>query len=222
MTVQAVTSGDWTSRFRYLRVPALVVALSMIAVATPAGGQQEATPGAPRTVAIDWNQVATDLRIQARRFSSPGIAAAPVQQLPIPKLSNATLQDAARTRLPVLLPTAGTLDMGPSPSAMLFPYEDFYTASMWGGGLLVEVFGTRLAHASAPAMARTARRMLAADPDNFVVSRGEGGWDVSFNRYGAAYTVTLECADPEDSRCANDRQVREVARSLLIAGGSPQ
>lgn len=202
---------------RRLPVPPPPTADTVRADTAPAPGDtvqaaREPRPQAGQVVPVNWGRAMTDAREQFRRLRGS----------PVPRLTNATLRDTTRTRLPVLLPTVRSLDMGPSPpSAMLFPHENFYTASMSGNGLLVEVFGTRLVHAPATGEMRGVRRLMAADPDSFLVSRGEGGWDINFTRYGAAYTVTLECDNPRDDRCATDEQAREVARSLLIVGGSP-
>jgi len=64
--------------------------------------------------------------------------------------------------------------------------------------------------------------LRATGPDALRVSATEFGQVASFNRYGAAYSVTLECDDPQtDPRCADDVLVRRLARSLVIAAGSP-
>ena len=53
-------------------------------------------------------------------------------------------------------------------------------------------------------------------------ARTEYGQELTFNRYGAAYSVTIECDDPRyDPRCNNDIYARQVANGMIVAAGSP-
>ena len=179
---------------------------------------QPASPDSPRTVAIDWEQARADARRQAN-INAEITAARLAPALPRP--SNRQAAQVANTRLPVLVPNMASLSSSPEPTVLLFPQPDFYTLSIMGDGLVIEVFGTRLAHAVAPD-AITARQLRATDPDALRISATEYGQVADFNRYGAAYTVTLECDNPQsDPRCADDTLVRHLARSLVIAAGSP-
>tara|TARA_R110002074_G_scaffold78392_8_gene177423 strand:- start:64 stop:741 length:678 start_codon:yes stop_codon:yes gene_type:complete len=178
-----------------------------------------ASPQAPRTIAINWDQARADAR---RQGVANNQAAAAVRVAPeMPRPSNSEASEVANTRLPVLVPNMAILSDTPPPSVLLFPRTDFYTLSITGDGLVIEVFGTRLAHAVAPD-AVTARQLRATGPDELRVSATEYGQVADFNRYGAAYSVTLECDNPQsDPRCADDVLVRRLARSLIIAAGSP-
>lgn len=179
---------------------------------------QPADPDAPRTVAINWDQARADARRQGA--ANQAVTAARVAP-ELPRPSNREAAAVANTRLPVLVPNMGILSASPPPTVLLFPRTDFYTLSISGDGLVIEVFGTRLAHAVAPD-ALTARQLRATGPDELRVSATEYGQVADFNRYGAAYTVTLECDNRQtDPRCADDELVRRLARSLVIAGGSP-
>ncbi|WP_417491175.1 hypothetical protein [Maricaulis sp.] len=180
---------------------------------------EPASPESPRTVAIDWDQARADARRQANINAEIVAAARLAPELPRP--SNRDAGQVANTRLPVLVPNMASLNATQPPTVLLFPRPDFYTLSITGDGLLIEVFGTRLAHAVAPD-AITARQLRATDPDALRVSATEYGQVADFNRYGAAYTVTLECDNPQgDPRCADDVLVRHITRSLVIAAGSP-
>tara|TARA_R110000868_G_scaffold165291_1_gene398219 strand:- start:2633 stop:3346 length:714 start_codon:yes stop_codon:yes gene_type:complete len=180
---------------------------------------QPASPDAPRTVAINWDQARADARRQGAT-SNPAVTAARVAP-EMPRPSNREAGNVAETRLPVLVPNMGILSSSPPPTVLLFPQPDFYTLSISGDGLVIEVFGTRLAHAIAPDPL-SARQLRATGPDDLRVSATEYGQVADFNRYGAAYTVTLECDNPQsDPRCADDELVRRLARSLVIAAGSP-
>ncbi|WP_417482757.1 hypothetical protein [Maricaulis sp.] len=179
---------------------------------------EPASPGSPRTMPIDWDQARAD----ARRQANIGAEIAATRLAPaLPRPSNRQAAQVANTRLPVLVPNMASLSSSPEPTVLLFPQPDFYTLSIMGDGLVIEVFGTRLAHAVAPD-ALTARQLRATDPDALRISATEYGQVADFNRYGAAYTVTLECDNPQsDPRCADDVLVRRLARSLVIAAGSP-
>lgn len=180
---------------------------------------QPASPEAPRTVVINWDQAQADARRQGATNNQSVTAARVAPEMPRP--SNREAGEVANTRLPVLVPNMGILSASPPPTVLLFPRTDFYTLSISGDGLIIEVFGTRLAHAVAPD-ALTARQLRATGPDALRVSATEFGQVASFNRYGAAYSVTLECDNPQtDPRCADDVLVRRLARSLVIAAGSP-
>ncbi|MCW5725072.1 MAG: hypothetical protein KIS81_08935 [Maricaulaceae bacterium] len=190
--------------------------------AEPAQPRRDPTPSDPVVAPVNWTEAVTDVRRQQAAAQDTRVAAVTPQAAAV-RPTNIRAQDMATPSLPVLLPQPQTTiaQMGAAPQVLLFPREHFYTASMSGGGYLVEVFGTRLVHAPpAGAMQRTPR-LMAADPDRYLAVRTEGGWDINFTRYGAAYTVTLECDNPEDARCATDTWAREIARSLLIAGGAP-
>lgn len=181
--------------------------------------QAPASPDAPRTVAIDWDQAQGDARRQGASLNQEFTAVRVAPQLPRP--GNREAGQVTQTRLPVLVPNMATLNATPPPTVLLFPREDFYTLSISGDGLVVEVFGTRLVHAQAPD-ALSARQLRATDPDGLRISATEYGQVADFNRYGAAYTVTLECDNPQsDPRCADDQLVRRIARSLLIVAGTP-
>tara|TARA_R110002124_G_scaffold60436_2_gene165704 strand:+ start:3282 stop:3959 length:678 start_codon:yes stop_codon:yes gene_type:complete len=180
---------------------------------------EPASPGAPRAMAINWDQAQADARRQGAVNSAPVAAARLAPEMPRP--SNREAAEVANTRLPVLVPNMAVLNASPPPTVLLFPRPDFYTLSISGDGLVIEIFGTRLAHAVAPD-AITARQLRATGPDALRVSATEYGQVADFNRYGAAYSVTLECDNPQgDPRCADDVLVRRLARSLVIAAGSP-
>ena len=167
---------------------------------------------------IDWSAAAVDARRQSTpNLTNSAILTAPQSVIP----SNDQATRITQTRLPVLLPAQALLDMGANPTVLLFPSENFYTASMTGNGLLVEVFGTRLIQAEAPD-GRAAVRLNSVDSDGFRVQQTEYGREISFNRYGAAYSITLECDQPQtDMRCSDASYGRDLARSLLIVGGTP-
>ena len=177
-----------------------------------------AAQASPVTAPIDWAVMRRDDRSQG----APGTAAAAAGVAPsFPQPANLGAQAVLRTRLPVLIPTERALGLGGERDAMLFPEENFYTLSISAPDILVEVFSTRLTHASAPE-ADTQRQLQAVDGDGYSFAQTEFGLELSFNRYGAAYSVSVECAEPDtDTRCIGQDYVRQVAASLLIAAGRP-
>jgi hypothetical protein len=178
-----------------------------------------ARPDRPRRVDINWTQVTLDFRQQSSQQNRLLVTANFAQTLPRPV--NAAAARVTETRLPVLLPNLAALDLPDGSVSRLFPQADFYTFTLTSDGILIEVFGTRLAHAEAPDP-QTARRLQLSDGEGFRVTATEYGRELEFTRYGAAYAVTIECDDPEgDPRCSSEDYARRVARSLLIAAGSP-
>ena len=179
------------------------------------------TPDDPVIYPVNWGQAAEDRQRQAAANRGEFTTAAFVPQT-IPQIDNADRAGAvAQTRLPVLIPTQTALNMG-DPLFLLFPADHHYTASFTGSDILVEVFGTTRAHARAPDP-RAARRLRAADGDGFIIVATRYGQELSFNRYGAAYSITVECDAPEgDPRCTQEDYVRSLGRSLQIAAGSPE
>ena len=217
LLVSASTQAQTTAPLQPARAQPLAVQPTALQLRQPT--QAPASPDAPRTVAIDWTQAQGDARRQAIPLNQEITAARVAPQLPRP--SNREAAQVTQTRLPVLVPNMAALSNSPAPTVLLFPHADFYTLSISGDGLVIEVFGTRLAHAVAPDPL-SARQLQATDPDDLRISATEYGQVADFNRYGAAYTVTLECDNPgTDARCADDELVRRLARSLLIVAGTP-
>jgi len=183
--------------------------------------QQDAPPAAPdnpRVMPINWVEARQDARTQTP-FDTRAVAARQVPRFPQPGNDGAAA--VTETRLPVLIPASNALALEADARTLLFPRENFYTLSITGTDIVIEVFGTRLAHAAAPD-AMAGRRLRAADEEGYRVSATRYGQELSFNRYGAAYSVTVECTRPgEDARCRSDAYVRQLADSLLIAAGNP-
>lgn len=173
-----------------------------------AGAALNATPHA---VAVDWDAARIDAEVQAADPANP-VALRPV---------NARAADLDQVTLPVLLPARDVVALNGA-TTRLFTRANFYTASVIGNGVLIEVFGTRQHHALPPDPATERRIAEARDADGYLLTQGEGSWEAAFNRYGAAYSVTVECADPLAAPCANGDYARALAAALLIVGGQPE
>lgn len=136
--------------------------------------------------------------------------------------STAPAAMAAETRsaiggvgLPVLLPPNLPAD------ATLTTARDLYSAAFEDRGASVSIDGTRVAYIAAQPMV----------PQMNVPLRGRQGFAsitedipvVTWNEYGAAYKVALECArGAADERCTSTDAVVAIAQSLVFAGGSGQ
>lgn len=174
-------------------------------------------PDAPRVMPVNWVAAREDARTQSQ-FDNRAVAVRQVPRFPQP--TNDGAQAVTQTRLPVLIPASTALGLD-DPAVQLFPQENFYTLSITGADIVIEVFGTRLAHATVPDAA-AGRRLRTTDADGYRVTATRYGRELSFNRYGAAYSITVECGAPQsDARCTSDDYVRRLAQSLLIAAGNP-
>ncbi|WP_300530310.1 hypothetical protein [Maricaulis sp.] len=217
-TVDAQDRADRTQDLRSMRAVNAQISnrVSTLATLQPA---RTATPDNPRIMPIDWDQVRADVRAQNARDANFTATARLVQRFPQPQNDQAI--QANSTRLPVLMPSRTSLGLAEEPVVLLFPQEDFFTISITGPDILIEVFGTRLAHARAPDPV-TLRRLRTSDGDGLRITRTEYGAEANFSRYGAAYSVTVECDNPEtDPRCTQADYVRGLALNLGIVAGSP-
>lgn len=128
-----------------------------------------------------------------------------------------------QVQIPVLLP--GEPDL--AASLRIFPNGAFYTVSSKSNGMSFVLTGAGRAFPLSP---QTARALPGGDlrsripPDGIVIDGAEGGMDASFSRFGASYSISLECAQPEtDTRCTNPAYVRGViARLVVVMPGSAQ
>lgn len=183
---------------------------------------REPRPDAPVAMTISWGAAGEDVQRQAREYQRTSTFTAAGQgNLPFARPSNPEAAGVVATRLPVLIPGTAALGVDGDARVLLFPQENFYTLSVTAPGLVIEVFGTRLAHARAPDPLST-RRLNATNGDGYRINETEYGRELSFSRYGAAYSITVECDRPTgDPRCASDAYIRNLANSLIIAAGTP-
>jgi hypothetical protein len=130
--------------------------------------------------------------------------------------------NAPRPSLPMLLPFEPTLLAA---AIHVFPQTDSYSASIRLGDITVEVHGERRANILAkedPLMrlARGQKTSMAAGREVPVaIDKTEGGYDITFNRFGAAYLVAIECRQPEtDERCTNPAFIKKLAERMALAG----
>jgi hypothetical protein len=107
----------------------------------------------------------------------------------------------------------------------VFPQADSYSASMRMAEVTVEVHGERRAivlKENDPMMrivqSKTVGRLAGADVA-FALDKTEGGFDLTFSRFGAAYLVSIECFNPEtDERCLKPDYIRALGEKMSLFG----
>jgi murein DD-endopeptidase MepM/ murein hydrolase activator NlpD len=119
------------------------------------------------------------------------------------------LEGADKTLLPVLIPRPFL-----TYKSLKFVGEPLqYSASVQAQGATLAITGTRIAvDAEAdpePSASEGVRTLL-----------GEKSAEANTTRYGAAYSVTVECVSGSDSRCNKEDYVTNLLRSVEIVGGS--
>lgn len=186
--------------------PSLFDKLTNMLNAKPAATTQQPAgdPNTPEALPVNW--AASSRYAQA---SKGGGRAAPFVAKNRPAIDSLSV--------PVLLP--GDPDL--LANMRLFPHGDFYTVSSNGpNGLSFVMSG----HAKAyPLPPRTARSLgpgglkSRIPADGVVITETEGGRDAEFSRFGAAYTISLDCRLKQaDPRCGNDTYLRGVISRLVV------
>ncbi|MFM9864856.1 MAG: hypothetical protein ACKVRO_14740 [Micropepsaceae bacterium] len=191
---------------------ALIGAAALAATATIFFAIAQPTPPAqtpPRQLMpIDWEELrdaVKNQRLQRTRTMKMSIAA-----------------NAPRPSLPMLLPLEPTMLAA---AINVFPRPDSYAASMRLGDVTIEVHGDRRAAVFAkddPIMRLAQgklRSMVAGSQVPVVIDKTEGGFDITFSRFGAAYLIAIECRQPEtDERCTKPAFVQKLAERMALAG----
>ncbi len=120
-----------------------------------------------------------------------------------------------RIAIPVLLPGDPDLAAG----LRIFPNGAFYTVSSTSNGMSFVLTGAGRTYPLPPATARGLKGGLQSriPADGIVIEQTEGGLDASFIRFGAAYSIALECANTlGDPRCTDPAYVRQVIARLMV------
>jgi len=148
-----------------------------------------------------------------------------------------TLRTVDRPKLPILLPPdPEMLDIykGVVPTAQdaraiagkiaLFQgLDDHYAATFDLGGAALLINGSRLSFQNAAKAVRDRARRLSDGTQLNPIERDDVGVSISFNRFGAAYTVEVICDDPRrDKRCTQNSFINDIYRKLLLFGGKPR
>jgi hypothetical protein len=199
---------------RYALIAAVVIAAgaaALFAVAQPAPPSTATAPDR-KLMPIAWSAVQAalrDKRLQRATLSQISIAAG-----------------APRPSLPLLLP----FDEQIAAAALVtvFPQPYSYAATMRLDNLTVDVHGDRRAtilEDNDPllrAMQSNAVARLAGADVPYTLGRTEGGYDLTFNRFGAAYLISIECFNPEtDQRCTKPDHILSLGEKMGLVGKDP-
>jgi len=198
----------------------LVVGLGIGVIAFSASAQQQRSlaaraaqqaPGQSRPLAIDWNAV--DQQAKA----GPNIRGLRTNS----KFMAANKAEIDKIAIPVMLPTDPDL----AANLKIFANGPFYSASSSSNGMSLLIQGSGRSFALAPATARALPNASMASripADGIVIEQTEAGLDASFTRFGASYSVALECAKAHaDTRCSDPAYVKGViARMMVVRPGS--
>lgn len=190
---------------RYVLIGAAMIAAAgaaLFAVAQPTPDQRKLMP-------IDWAEVRDALKNQR-------LQRAPIRQMTIQA-------DAPQPSLPMLLPF--DQEIAAKAAVNLFPRPHSYAASMRMGEITIEVHGDRRAlvlDKNDPMLrvvqSKNVARLAGADVP-FALDRTEGGYDLTFSRFGAAYLVSIECFNPEtDQRCTKPGFVKQLGERMGLVG----
>lgn len=169
----------------------------------PAGAAQER-----KLMPINWQEVQSSLRdkrLQRAQIRQMSIAAG-----------------APQPSLPMLLPFDAQIA---ATAVNLFPQAHSYAASMRMSDVTVEVHGERRAlvlNENDPLMrivqSKNVARLAGADVP-YALDRTEGGYDLTFSRFGAAYLVSTECRNPEtDERCTKPDYILGLGEKMGLVG----
>lgn len=183
----------------------------------------------PRLADIDWTAARTDQERQLAQFREQTQATASrvvTTESYTPFVSPRLAERLEPVHMPVLLPRVNgviSTRSGGEPGLMLRTRANFYDASYDHDGMSVSISGTRIIHhrMRSPEMRRRMSDRRGADGVQ-VEADESGGYTANFSRYGAAYTVTIECATARDPRCQSEDTIREIVASLVVAGGNPE
>lgn len=171
-------------------------------------------PDQPVSVQVQWDEVRRDV---VRTQQSGAVA---VRRVSTPAQPGNVQPGAwVETEVPILTPNLEALALGREPEVLLYPRGDFYTLLIQSDDLIIEVFGTRLGHARPDDL--TARYLRGSGEEGYRTSRTAYGRELNFNRYNVAYSITLECLQPErDPRCTDPAYGERLMRSLQILPGT--
>lgn len=176
----------------------------------------------PDLAVIDWAAALSDRRAEMTEYGGDATNALGAAGY-LPQIARRAAAQARPVHMPVLLPMregAVFTRNGGEPGVMLITRAHFYDASYFDDGVSVHVAGTRRINHRSPAGAAGIGRGRGADGLRVVTD--EAGLTADFTRYGAAYTVTVECVSSSDPRCADEDFVRALVGRLVVAGGGPE
>lgn len=153
------------------------------------------------TLKINWSELNKQRqKVSARRSPYPEILT----------------KGIAQTTLPVYLPASYAYD----PKMSVVADKFFYSITLPFEGAVLVVMGDRSFQQTIPQNSDTQTLLQASKKVQFV--HAEGMMTTRFNRFGANYSLTLECINPsEDKRCLQASFLKDFYNELTIVGGHP-
>jgi len=162
----------------------------------------------PRLMPINWEQVREAIkarlleRVQFKRLQMEA--------------------NAPQPSLPMLLPfEPSILDA----VVRVFSQPHSYSASLRLGDLSIEVHGDRRAmvidskNPLQDIIRKKQAGVLTGTAIPFALDKTEGGFDLTFGRFGAAYLISIECRDVEhDGRCVKPVFIQTLAEKMGLFG----
>jgi hypothetical protein len=187
-------------------------------------------PSAPAPIAQTANDPKQDPLIPRRQFLAIDWAGARAAAAYLPRerrlslLRSATDRAgmAARLTLPLVLPGEEAL----FEKLRLYTTHDHqYAATAAEDGALIELMGSRIS-AVAPAEAAEALAPLRLSADRargYRIERTDYGVDITFNRFGAVYNISILCDNPyKDDRCTKDDYAVQLMESTIVLVGEEE
>lgn len=121
----------------------------------------------------------------------------------------------AAARQPVLLPSIAGL----TAQTFVVLGDGWHTAALDADGVHLEIQGSARATIRADLAAEQAAAGMGTGAPR--IARIHHVYTLSFERFGVAYSLDLECASHTDPRCADAGWLMTVYDSLVVAGGRP-
>ena len=120
----------------------------------------------------------------------------------------------ASVTLPVLLPASQAYNK----NMIVVADKNFYTITLPLKGANIIVTGDRAYQQTLD----SASKLVPASLPAAQFTRAEGMMLTDFNRFGANYSLTLECDQPDqDSRCLQESFLKNLYQELVMVGGHP-
>jgi hypothetical protein len=172
---------------------------------------ESATPDRAATTSADTSVVAPS--VVPRTITWPAAATRDARAFAVLGDATRASELLGRSPVPVLAPTDVAFER---PTFVVG--AEYYALTGRVNGATIAIQGTRAARRYDGIAPVTGDRSLRGGRG--FISVNEGIRTSSWMENGAAYSVDIECADPNDSRCANDAFVIDLVEHLAFAGGA--
>lgn len=184
------------------------IGLAALLAITP-GCQSEASP-TPKPQEVREPQHASPGRDAVRRDASwPGDEQ--VDRAARARLTEEAARAVSGSVVPVLVPPAS------AHLAKVVTGENFTAVSISDAGATIAIQASPLAFRYEGLPKIEGKETLRGIRG--FVTQNEAIWTASWNEFGVAYSVDVECASAEDARCKDDAYLRALVEALAYVGG---